>query len=645
MALRTILITALISTALYTPVLAANNGDIKSVTISSGGLSEIVRKARVEDDGAISIEIPLKQVDDILKSLVVNDEKGSVKDISLAGPQPIAETFEGLPFASDNLGNIPSLIAKLQGVKATVTSGEKSLTGIITGVELRTAKDAVSAYKASLFTDKGIESLDITENVQLQILDEAMRSKLESAISVVGKAVNDGSRLISIRMNGATSRDVTLTYVVASPIWKTSYRLLIDDTSKARLQAWAILENASGEDWKDVEITLTSGEPVTLKQKLHERIWKDREEVASGNAVRPRSMKASRGGEVAAFAAPVAPMSMDASASMERSFEMATAMAGDAIETDVVTKFTLPGSFNLPKGETLATPIADQTIEAEIVSLYKPQSHGQHPVTSVSMKNTTSSSLPPGIMTVFTATEGYVGDSKVEGIHKDDVVSASFAVDKKVSISQSTKHDQAIMSVKVVDGMLSSETKMRETTAYEITGAADADRTVVIEEPKQPGTVFKSEAFDRETASAHLLRAKVAKGGKVTVSATHETMMQQTYGLAELAPNTLIELSVTSIDEAVAEKLKALAKSRSDQVEAEIALQRVDEGINALEKSQDRIRKNLEAVPDGSDLQTSYVNDLSETEKSIKGLEVERQQAKSTLDKFASKVRDQIRTF
>ena len=53
----------------------------------------------------------------------------------------------------------------------------------------------------------------------------------------------------------------------------------LGDGGKARLQAWGILENATGEDWQDVDVTLSSGSPVTLKQRLLESYWRDRPEI------------------------------------------------------------------------------------------------------------------------------------------------------------------------------------------------------------------------------------------------------------------------------------------------------------------------------------------------------------------------------
>src|SRR5689334_11188598 len=73
-ALSTVL---LLGTAI-TSVFAAEGGTIRTVVLSSGGLAAISRSVPVDGQAAIRIEVPLDQVDDLLKSLVVGDPAGTV---------------------------------------------------------------------------------------------------------------------------------------------------------------------------------------------------------------------------------------------------------------------------------------------------------------------------------------------------------------------------------------------------------------------------------------------------------------------------------------------------------------------------------------------------------------------------------------
>ena len=67
-------------------------------------------------------------------------------------------------------------------------------------------------------------------------------------------------------------------------MWKTSYRLVLDDREKPFLQGWAIVENTTPQDWKDVELTLLGGRPVSFEMDLYSPLFTERPTVRTGYA-------------------------------------------------------------------------------------------------------------------------------------------------------------------------------------------------------------------------------------------------------------------------------------------------------------------------------------------------------------------------
>src|SRR3546814_617384 len=112
-----------------------SSSKIDAITLSSGGLAEIRRSAQLHGDQALSMRVPLEQVNDILKSLIVRDPAGSIGSISLDGLSPVEETFRRLPFTSDELGSLPELAQSLQGVRIRASSGGRTVEGLILGVD------------------------------------------------------------------------------------------------------------------------------------------------------------------------------------------------------------------------------------------------------------------------------------------------------------------------------------------------------------------------------------------------------------------------------------------------------------------------------------------------------------------------------
>ncbi|HVV82795.1 MAG TPA: carboxypeptidase regulatory-like domain-containing protein [Kofleriaceae bacterium] len=62
--------------------------------------------------------------------------------------------------------------------------------------------------------------------------------------------------------------EVRLTYVTEAPAWKPSYRLAMRDDGGMMLEAWAVVDNVSGEDWDQVEVGVGSSAAMSFRYDL-----------------------------------------------------------------------------------------------------------------------------------------------------------------------------------------------------------------------------------------------------------------------------------------------------------------------------------------------------------------------------------------
>ena len=75
--------------------------------------------------------------------------------------------------------------------------------------------------------------------------------------------------MVKLEGEEGDEHDVIIAYVVESPIWRPTYRIVMDEAGKkALLQGWAVVQNLSGEDWEDVRLTVTEGAPLTFRADL-----------------------------------------------------------------------------------------------------------------------------------------------------------------------------------------------------------------------------------------------------------------------------------------------------------------------------------------------------------------------------------------
>lgn len=645
-----ILTTALLAATALRPAFA-DGGSIREVRLSSGGLAEVVRSVPVGGGGAVGIEVPLDQVDDVLKSLVVIGGAARVKSLSLGGLSPVDEVMRRMPFSADDMAGLPSLLGRLQGVRVEAGGGGRKVTGTVLGVSAAQGENGAQTPVLAVLADEGgAIAVPLTAEVAVKILDAPVLAKIAEASAAIGRARADGSRTISLLLEGPEGGRADIAYVVAAPIWKTAYRVVVNaGKSTARLQAWAVLENATGENWDDVRLTLSSGSPVTLKQRLFERYWRERPEVPVDvdaiAAPRPdggamaKSMDQGQGlnERARARAAPAAapysgegetdgamPMAAPPPAAMMRYEAAAPTVGAAAAEGDVSAAFAVPGTVDLAAGETLSVPILDRDVKAERIALFQPNGGSAHPVAALMLRNDTPTSLPPGILTMYDGTDGYLGDAQLLAMPAGETRMASFALDRKVRISSSEEPLRTMTKVKATGGLLTADVRSRIRTVYTIEGAADGARDVVIEQALRPGWEFASKAEFATSDTAHRLRASVGQGGRATVEAVEERVEEETTALVDGDPGILLSWASAIDDETAKAALGDLAAARRRMAEAEQAIADLDGERKRIVREQERIRANLAAVPAESELATRYLATLTRQEAELAGLEARR---------------------
>ena len=132
------------------------------------------------------------------------------------------------------------------------------MTGIIVGMEEQhaawPARTRWSTWTMlNLLCTEGMRSVPLTQVQRLRFLNPALDTEFRRALEVLAAAHDSQKKTVSLGFNGDGKRTVKVGYVVENPIWKTSYRLVLDKDGKPSLQGWAIVENTSDEDWKDVQ--------------------------------------------------------------------------------------------------------------------------------------------------------------------------------------------------------------------------------------------------------------------------------------------------------------------------------------------------------------------------------------------------------
>src|SRR5208283_1041391 len=94
---------------------------LKRAMLSSGGVGYFEYEAEVDGAATLGLDLPLDQVDDVLKSLVVYDSAGSVGGIELPGRDTTHAAFADVPIGPEALDSPVDYLNGLRGVLVQVS--------------------------------------------------------------------------------------------------------------------------------------------------------------------------------------------------------------------------------------------------------------------------------------------------------------------------------------------------------------------------------------------------------------------------------------------------------------------------------------------------------------------------------------------
>src|SRR5262245_8606897 len=407
------------------------------VVLSSSGLAQFTHAGPITAGSAVDLAVRLDQVDDMLKSLTIFDREGAIGAVSLPGKAPLAELFRDLPFGPEALDSPTALLNALVGTEIEI-AGQVTAKGRLFRVErhsvaLPNHSGTTARHRLTLMTDRGLVQALLEDVTALRFAEAQAKAQIERALAGLTENRARDRRKLSIGFLGQGTRNVAISYVVAAPVWKTAYRLVLPkEGGKARLQGWAVVENLTGGDWKDVELVLVSGNPVALRQPLYTALFADRVEVPVASAARlvPRVDDADealvqyrRAGsqvgqpQVPAAARPAAPSQRQFAqdprgvpppgAGEDISGPRLDALLGTAVaaaeaeEASTQLLYRFPAKISLATGHTLMVPFLDREVAATRAWVYQPDIAARRPLAAVRLRNDGESGLPPGIVTAF----------------------------------------------------------------------------------------------------------------------------------------------------------------------------------------------------------------------------------------------------
>ncbi len=257
---------------------------LERVVLYRNGIGYFERRGDVSGD-ILHLKVRKDQVNDLLKSLTVVDRKTG-KAVSVSMPLD-ANTWSSAALASlePGRGNLAQILDALRGTEVSLRTDRRKITGRVVMVEAvvneptpEPAKRGVNFpmpvtrdHKVTLLTGQTMQVIRLSRVKSVTLRDGDLAMHLHRRLDASAGEGMFQQVSVDVRLAGARDHDLVVSYVVAAPMWKPTYRVVLPDEGKgqALLQAWAVVDNLSGEDWDEVGMSLTSGAPIAFRYDLH----------------------------------------------------------------------------------------------------------------------------------------------------------------------------------------------------------------------------------------------------------------------------------------------------------------------------------------------------------------------------------------
>ncbi len=199
---------------------------------------------------------------------------------------------------------------------------------------------------------------------QLQRKQEALELALKPLVAERDRVASQRARVVSVTINLAAEREaeLRLSYQVRGPGWQPTYRATLDATkSTVLIERQALVAQNSGEDWSNVQLTLSTGQPGRATQGRLPREW------TLDVAPPPRPVAAAA--PVMAMAAAPSPVARSRNAVEEAmpTFDVSTLDKGFATEFAVPQRITVPSS-----GQRVTLALGNHTAPATLITRTAP---------------------------------------------------------------------------------------------------------------------------------------------------------------------------------------------------------------------------------------------------------------------------------
>ncbi len=251
---------------------------LRRITLYKSGVAWLERSGAIAAGQPLRLKVPPEEVNYILKSLRLSGEPGKAPPTISYGAADWLQQWKAQQLVFS--GGAPSfsiVLERLAGERVKLTAGGRTATGRLLNFDAHPAASSEPGFAVMAATPKGVIALFTDHSSQgnpakdlttVQLLSSTQDNAIERYLRTESRASLQPGR--SLLLNSTSPQMIHASYLQLVPVWKSSYRLRLFSNGRSRLEGWAVINNDTNEDWRNVQVVLASGRPRNQQVSLYD---------------------------------------------------------------------------------------------------------------------------------------------------------------------------------------------------------------------------------------------------------------------------------------------------------------------------------------------------------------------------------------
>jgi hypothetical protein len=628
---------------------------VTQVTLYKHGVGFFERDGRLGPGESARLDFTAAEMNDVLKSLTINEHGGGkITGLRYDSQDPLSHALSEFPFQIGKAEPLSGMLDQLKGARLELRYGADNLTGtIVNGRLIPASQTQAEREQVTLILDSGeMRNVDLTAAAGIRFTDSKLQQQFREYLAAVAAARSKEKRSVYIDSTDNKERQVTASYMIPAPVWKSSYRLIFGANGPPTLEGWAIVDNTTSEDWTKVVLSLVSGRPISFISQLYppKYVTRPEAELPDDNAARPVVHQAGIGGAAGGVVDGIlaAPQFAKRSVVMPEVAPSTVVANAAARELGELFEYRIAQPVTIRKNESALLPFLQQPIASRKLLIYSDHT-STHPTNAAELTNDTGKALDGGPITVYDG-GAYGGEALVETLKSGDKRLISYAVDLGTSITEAFGSNATVVrEFHASRGILTTKVAAEETRTYTIKNVDRKAKTLILEHPLRQGYVLLNQKPSEKTPTAYRFEIPLAATATREFVINEERVYDTTNSVTNLTPDAIVSyIQNRALSDAGRRQLQRIADQKSQIADTQAALTDAQTQVRDITADETRIRQNIQSLNSVSGQQQqvqTYARQLDQHEQQLAALrdrQTDLQKKKSAQDAELNKLLESL---